>query len=129
MWVMGTTARPSRSRPADLAFIVLVSLAGCLIGLVYVVAAVFVGHHHRVSCGDLALIVTYHGGQASGGSELTAVLIGGALYGWTLFAAVRWPPRTQLRILFARFAVSYVVALAVLWAVAPHVWGPRVWTC
>jgi hypothetical protein len=125
MWVMGTTqARPSGHARLGLVWLVFV---GFLMLSVYFIASAYVGHHPS-SCGDFSMLGEYHGGQVSGGSLLSALLIGCGLWLAAVVVVVWWP-RLRLLLVVTGFVELYAVALAVLWAVAPYVWGPRVWSC
>jgi hypothetical protein len=63
------------------------------------------------------------GGQASYGSNVTAFLIGLVL--WLAGGVISWRFTRRSALVLAGFLVLYVAALAGLWYVAPHVWGPR----
>ncbi len=63
------------------------------------------------------------GGQVSGGSLLTAAVVGGSL--WLAAGIAAWRLRRKLGLLFGGFVAVYVIGLVVLWFVSPLLWGPR----
>jgi hypothetical protein len=107
---------------------VAVLLVGFLMLGAYLFAAVFVPGH-KASCDfSISQNGVYRGGQASGGSALSALLIAGALW-LAVNVLAAWLAEARVRLLLTCFVVWYAVGLGVLWALAPHVWGTRVWGC
>ena len=99
---------------ALVAWLVAVAAAGFFIWVIY---AWFI---FLDLCGGGILGPTPQGGE--GESAGAAGIVGGAL--WLGAGVVAWRLRRRLLLVFAAFAVLYILALVVLWAVSPTIWGP-----
>jgi hypothetical protein len=65
-------------------------------------------------------LATEHGGDA--GSVPTLLVVGAIL--WLTFSAAAWRRRRTLFLLLIGFLAAYVIALMVIAALAPSIWGP-----
>ena len=119
----GPRAPQPAGNPKLVAWFIGVALVGCVLWVVYVLAAAYQGA--EAACGsDLVGTLAYQGGgQASAGSLVMAAALGAAL--WIACGAVAFARRRNLGLVFASFVALNIVGLVVVWGVSPLIWGPR----